>query len=108
MIYLKAIAFGLVFCVCASAKPFNSLLINYPDYLLHIQVKSDIDYLFVLVNQIWTTVVTLGTGSRAIIGPLPYSVVVVGVELGKAFVCVQLVILNASLILQCLIIIDFR
>ena len=73
-----------------------------------LQVKSDIDHLFVLVSQTFTTIATLGTASRAIYGPLPYYAVVVYVELVKMLLVVNLAILNASYVLQFFIIFNFR
>ena len=78
------------------------------NYSCILQVKSDIDHLFVLVSQTFTTIATLGTASRAIYGPLPYYAVVVYVELVKMLLVVNLAILNASYVLQFFIIFNFR
>ena len=72
------------------------------------QVKSDIDHLLILVMHVSVLNAAIGGASRAIIGPLPYPVVVVIVEIVKICVTVHLGILNFSRLVQILIVVDFR
>ena len=72
------------------------------------QVKSEIDLLFVLVSQFWYLIALGGASTRLIYGPLPYYAVVVLVELLKMVLTLNLAVLNASYIIQFFIIFDFR
>ena len=71
-------------------------------------MKSEIDHLYVTVSEVFTLIITIGTASRVIFGPLPYCSVVILIELMKMLIAVDLAILNASYIVQFFIIFNFR
>ena len=70
-------------------------------------MKSDIDHLMILVMHVFVLNATIGGASRAIVGPLPYPVVVIIVEIMKIVVTANLGILNFSRLVQILIVVDF-
>ena len=72
------------------------------------QVKSVVDHLFVVVSELWFTVAIFGNTSRAIFGPLPYTIVVITIELLKMLLATNLAILNASYVVQFLTILNLR
>ena len=59
-----------------------------------------------LVMHVFVLIATIGGASRAIIGPLPYPVVVTIVEIMKIVITVNLGILNFSRLVQILIDVD--
>ena len=72
------------------------------------QVKTDLDHLFVVISQLLAVVGSVAAASRAIFGPLPYSAVVILVELVILIFVINLAVLNASHIVQFTLILNFR
>ena len=72
------------------------------------QVKSEIDYLFVLGSQAVAALLTAGTLAKVLYGSLPYCVVAVMVELLKLVFTINITLLNVSFIVQFIMIFNFR
>ena len=72
-----------------------------------VQVKNDVDQLFVINTQIIYVFKIACTLARAVYGPLPLFAVVIIVETLKCLVVFELAILNVSHSVQLLLIVNF-
>ena len=84
--------------MCSFIQPLNK----------YVQVKSDIDHIFVVVCEIFYVLTCSSFASRAIFGPLPHPAVITIVEMIKLTTLFNLGILNFSHIVQFIIIYDLR